>query len=201
LTDEFGSRRATVLRPALLCNPVSKNGSTIQHPRRHLVCYTITPREWVGRSVIVRNQFGRASLRVGRAQTLCVPSSKHELGVQSEGTTTLRGTWTFDFDTGVQGPQTGADVWWRQVDNVVRFLVPQNGATFAHLGTPDFDAISRQTLQTQTYTANPINGSNNGSNQLTPTAVIAIRNDTGRYTKLRIDTYGYNLRITWVTYS
>lgn len=77
--DEFGSSRLKVLKPALLCNPVSKNGTKIQHPREHLVCYTISPRELARRSVTIRNQFGRARWWVGRAETLCVPSTKREL--------------------------------------------------------------------------------------------------------------------------
>jgi len=49
----------------------------------------------------------------------------------------------------------------------------------AHMGQPNFDAVSLQTLQTRPYTANPINGSDNASNQLTPGTVIAIRTNAG----------------------
>jgi hypothetical protein len=124
----------------------------------------------------------------------------NELAVMSKGTTALKGTWTFDFETGVQGPPTGADVWWEQVDNTIRFLVPQSGAMLAHMGKPNFEAVSLQTLQSQPYTANPINGSDNASNQLTPGTVIAVKTNTGRYSKVKIDSYGYDLGITWVTY-
>jgi len=124
----------------------------------------------------------------------------NELAVQSRGATTLKGTWTFDFDLGVQGPPTGADIWWEQVDNVTRFLVPQNGAMLAYLGKIDFDALSYQTLKTQSYTATPINGSNNNQNKLTAGTVIGIKTNQGRYAKMRVDQYGYNLKITWVTY-
>jgi hypothetical protein len=124
----------------------------------------------------------------------------NEVAVQSRGTTTLKGTWTFDFETGVQGPPTGADIWWEQVDNVTRFLVPRSGAMLAHMGKPTFDAVSRQTLQGLAYTSTPINGSNNASNQLTAGTVIAIKTSSGRYAKMKINSYGYNLGITWVTY-
>jgi len=124
----------------------------------------------------------------------------NELAVMSKGTTTLKGIWTFDFEAGVAGPSTGADVWWEQVDNTVRFLVPQSGAMLAHMGKPNFEAVSLQTLQSQPYTANPINGSDNASNQLTPGTVIAVKTNTGRYSKVKIDSYGYDLGITWVTY-
>lgn len=124
----------------------------------------------------------------------------NELALRSKGTTVLKGTWTFDFDTGVQGPASGSDLWWEQIDTVNRLLVPQSGAMFCHMGKPNFEAVSFQTLQTQAYTALPINGSNTAANRLTPGTVIAIRTNAGRFAKLRIVTYGYNLRIDWVTY-
>jgi len=124
----------------------------------------------------------------------------NELAVMSKGTTTLKGTWTFDFETGVQGPPAGADIWWEQVDNSIRFLVPRSGAMLAHLGKPNFDAVSLQALQAAPYTATPINGSNNTANQLTAGTVIAIRTNAGRYAKMKVNSYGYNLGISWVTY-
>jgi len=83
LADEFGSRRAFVIVPVLLCNPASKNGERIPHPRNHLVCYAIKPQLPVVASRTVRNQFGRARLHVGRGPTLCVPS--HKLLVHRSG--------------------------------------------------------------------------------------------------------------------
>lgn len=124
----------------------------------------------------------------------------NELAVHSKGTTTLKGTWTFDFDTGVQGPAGGADVWWRQVNSVTRYMVPQSGAMLAHLGKPNFDAVSLPTLKAAAYSATPINGSNNASNKLTAGTVFAVRCATGRHAKVRVNSYGYNLGITWVTY-
>jgi hypothetical protein len=124
----------------------------------------------------------------------------NELAVMSKGTTTLKGTWTSDFETGIQGPPTGADIWWEQVDSTTRFLVPRSGAMLAHMGQPNFDAVSLQALQGQPYTSTPINGSNNSSNQLTPGSVIAVKTNAGRYAKLKINSYGYNLGISWLTY-
>jgi hypothetical protein len=124
----------------------------------------------------------------------------NELSIQTRGTTPLKGTWTFDFDSGVQGPASGADIWWEQVNTVTRYLVPKSGAMLANMGTVDFESLSRQTLQIQPYTATPINGSNNASNKLKAGTVVAIKTNAGRYAKMRIDSYGYNLGITWVTY-
>jgi hypothetical protein len=125
----------------------------------------------------------------------------NELAVFSKGTATLKGTWTFDLETGKLGPPTGADLWWRQVNSTTRYLVPQGGAMVAHLGKPNFDAVSSQTLATAPYTATPINGSNNSSNKLTANSVIAVRTNAGRYAKLKVESYGYNLGIRWVTYT
>jgi hypothetical protein len=87
------------------------------------------------------------------------------------------------------------------VNSVTRYLVPQGGAMLAHLGKPNFDAVSSQTLATAPYTATPINGSNNSSNKLTANSVIAVRTNAGRYAKIKVESYGYNLGIRWVTYS
>jgi hypothetical protein len=124
----------------------------------------------------------------------------NQLAVQSKGTTALKGTWTFDLDTGVQGPAGGADLWWQQVNSVTRYLNPQSGAMLSHMGKPNFDAVSLQTLKGRPYSTTPINGSNNSSNKLTAGTVIAIKTNAGRYAKLKVNSYGYNLGISWVTY-
>lgn len=46
-------------------------------------------------------------------------------------------------------------------------LVPQGGAMLAHLGKPNFDAISSQTLSTAPNTATPINGYHLGTRWVT----------------------------------
>jgi hypothetical protein len=119
--------------------------------------------------------------------------------IQSQGTTTLKGTFSFDFDAGLQ-VSAGADIFWEQKDNTLRFLVPRNGALLAHMGQPTFDAVSLETLKTQNYSAAPIDGSNNANNKLRVGTVIAVKTGTGRYAKLKINSYGFNLSISWVTY-
>jgi hypothetical protein len=125
----------------------------------------------------------------------------NEAAVLTQNEDVLKGTWTFDLDSGVEGPATGADIWWEQVDNTTRFLVPIGGATISQLGKPNFDAVSRETLRAAAFSSNPINGSNNGANQLTPGSVIAVRTGAGHYSKVKINSYGYNLDINWVTYA
>jgi hypothetical protein len=83
LRDQFNTFRTTVLRPALLCNPVEKahgdRVTPITNPTDHLVCYQIASEPFDrDRQPIVdtRNQFGREEVRAVRARLLCVPSSK-----------------------------------------------------------------------------------------------------------------------------
>ena len=74
--DQFGRRRARVVRTRELCNPVSENGGRVRRPRAHLVCYETRDRgtHFVRRQVLVTNQFGRRKLTVTRPTRLCVPS-------------------------------------------------------------------------------------------------------------------------------
>jgi hypothetical protein len=75
LTDELGTRAATVTRPDSLCVPVDKNGDGVGNPGTDLVCYRFTPRRALSRpQVVVRNQFGPDRLAVAAPRTLCVPS-------------------------------------------------------------------------------------------------------------------------------
>jgi hypothetical protein len=76
--DQFGQRRARVVRTRQLCNPVSKDGGRVHHPRAHLVCYETrdTGNRTPPRTVLVTNQFGQRRLTTGRPNRLCVPSLK-----------------------------------------------------------------------------------------------------------------------------
>lgn len=81
LDDQFGTRESEVVEPEELCTPVSKNGEPVNRPDAHLKSYRIrhTPQDQADepeRTVIVRNQFGAATLVVGNARKLLVPASK-----------------------------------------------------------------------------------------------------------------------------
>jgi hypothetical protein len=77
LRDQFRSSKTAVPRVVRLCHPVRKNDEPVRRPRSHLVCYTIRDsRAFNPIAVRVRNQFGRAALRVRRPVTLCEPSFK-----------------------------------------------------------------------------------------------------------------------------
>ncbi len=51
--------------------------------------------------------------------------------VFSSGTAVLKGTWVFDCETGtLSGNLNGpGDIWWEQIDQVKRQMVPAGGAT------------------------------------------------------------------------
>ena len=116
-------------------------------------------------------------------------------------TTTLKGTWTFDFDMGVQGAEfTNSDVWWEQETNVLRKLVPTGNAKIINLGVIDFDLLSALELKELAYSNVPIPANNDASNQLVIGDVFAVATNSGNFTKVKVLDYGYNLEIQWVTY-
>ncbi len=120
-------------------------------------------------------------------------------GVVSSGATTLHGTYLFDFDSGLEG--VSGDVWWDQQTAVLREMAPQGSALIVNLGAVDYDALSAASLQALSYGTAPIIGNDDASNQLVPGDVFAVRTNGGNYAKVRIDGYGYDLQIEWVTYA
>ena len=77
--------------------------------------------------------------------------------VVNSGTIVLKGTFTFDLDTGVEGGVgPGNDIWWDQQTTVLRQMVPQSTARIINIGVVDFNAVTAATLQSLTYTATPI---------------------------------------------
>jgi hypothetical protein len=81
LTDQFGRAFGRTLNVMRLCNPVSKNGGRVRRPKAHLVCYSfLDGNQFKGAGVRVRSQFGLASLRALKTETLCLPSFKQKIG-------------------------------------------------------------------------------------------------------------------------
>ncbi len=80
LEDQFLSTPQEVQRPDTFCNPVDKNGEGINDPEAHLTCYKLRRVKGghLRLDVTTEDQFGELDLRVkvGRAETLCVPSAK-----------------------------------------------------------------------------------------------------------------------------
>ncbi|MCB0634144.1 MAG: hypothetical protein R2824_35920 [Saprospiraceae bacterium] len=124
--------------------------------------------------------------------------------VASSNSTILKGTYLFNFDTGVHsttgGGGTGWDVWWEQNTSVIRNMVARNGAQLAYLGHVNYNAISFADLAAYHYTSDPISANNNADNLLTDGAVFAVRTSEGNFTKVQVIDYGYNIRIRFRTY-
>lgn len=121
--------------------------------------------------------------------------------VASSNSTTWKGTWIMDFETGVQGGLDAVgDVFWRQMTSVKREMQPRNSAQLAYLGHVNYNTLSFAQLAALTYTSDPINGSANRANQLTNGAVFAVRTNQGNYTKVQVINYDYNIEVRWRTY-
>ena len=117
------------------------------------------------------------------APSTTVPPSTTTTVPSSNGS--VRGTWTFDFDTGVEGA-SGSDVWWNQLTSTNRQLQPySSGAMLFNMGAANYEAVTKAQLQGLAYSTNPINGSDSG-NQMPPGTVIAVKTNTGRFAKMKV---------------
>jgi hypothetical protein len=117
----------------------------------------------------------------------------------SSGTATIHGTWTFDFETGVEGA-SGGDVWWEQHTATVRSLEVQNGARIVNLGHVAYTSVTPAVLQSLAYGTAGIVGNDDSSNQLVVGDVFAVLTNAGNYAKAQVLAYGYDLQIKWTTY-
>ncbi len=121
--------------------------------------------------------------------------------IVSQGTTILKGTWSFDCETGQNGTLGGNfDIWWEQITNVQRQMTPQGIVTLANLGVVDFNSVTPATMQTYTYTSTPIPGNNDATNKLVTGDVFCVKTKEGNFCKIKVLTYDYNMQIQWVTY-
>jgi hypothetical protein len=121
--------------------------------------------------------------------------------VVSSGTAVLKGTWSFDLDTGAEGGVGPSfDIWWEQETAVIRTMTPLNSATLVNLGTADFNSLTPDTLSSLTYSTTPIDGNNDASNKLVTGDVFAVLTTGGNYAKVKVVAYGYNMTIQWTTY-
>jgi hypothetical protein len=130
--------------------------------------------------------------------------------VVSAGTVTLKGTYLFDLDAGVEslpGQNPPAeDIWWNQITDPVggmpttAQMTPQNGATIVNLGAVNFSSLTAVNLQALAYALTPIDGNNDATNQLVTGDVFAVKTNGGNLAKVQVVTYAYNMVIQWVTY-
>jgi hypothetical protein len=119
----------------------------------------------------------------------------------SNGETIIRGTWTFDLDNGVLTSGTGnSDLFWEQETNTKRTLQPTNGALFALVGQRDFDSLKIQMLKGLDYSSDGIRADNDISNAIPSGTILAYKTRHGRYGKLLIENYAYDLKVKWLTF-
>lgn len=137
------------------------------------------------------------ALTVRRILTVGIPVPQAQ--VVASGKNTIRGTWAFNFDTGVEGGE--GDVWWQQKTATDRAMTPRGKAAIASLGMVNFDQVSLSQLQGLNYSTASIPGNVRGQNLLLPGQVFAVRTNQGHYAKVKVLTYDYNLTVQWVTYS
>jgi hypothetical protein len=151
-----------------------------------------------------------SDFRIAQNQLVFVEYDKGQLSalnlfsssiVVSSGATTLKGTFIFDLDNGIQGgPKAEADLWWDQQTTINRRMAPQNNAALVNLGLANFSAVTANNLEVLTYSTTPIDGNNDATNRLIAGDVFAVRTTQGNFAKVEVLTYGYDLKIQWVTY-
>lgn len=126
--------------------------------------------------------------KVLAAALLAGTASAASAALVSSGVANVTGTWSFDFDTGLQGSfisDLGQDAWWEQMTSTTRQLVPTNGAQIVNLGNVSFAGLTEAALQSLPYDLTPIVGSNVG-NQLTFGDVFAVKTTAGNYAKVLV---------------
>lgn len=76
LQDQFAKVKKKIGKITRICTPVDKNNEGIPDKKLHLVCYEILKGHDPKKLVQTNNQFGKATMKVMKAQELCVPSTK-----------------------------------------------------------------------------------------------------------------------------
>jgi len=78
LIDQLDTYVADVKRPYRLCSPADKNGSGIQDPASHLLCYRIRTnptRPAIAGPLYINNQFDELDIAVTGTRELCLPTT------------------------------------------------------------------------------------------------------------------------------
>ncbi len=105
-----------------------------------------------------QNQLVFVEYDAGKVSALNLFSSST---VVSSGTTTLKGTFIFDLDTGVRGwPRRKCGYLVEPANGRIPSDDAQNNAAILNLGVADFAAITTNNLEFLSYTMMPIDGNN-----------------------------------------
>jgi len=136
----------------------------------------------------MRTKFAHSLAATAAAIVWASSASVASAALVTSGVANITGTWSFDFDSGLQGNfviDPGQDVFWQQMTSTTRALVPTNGASLVNLGTISFAGLTEAALQGLTYGAAPIVGSDVG-NQLVFGDVFAVKTTAGNYAKVLV---------------
>jgi len=112
------------------------------------------------------------------------PAPAKQDDVQASGRTVLLGTWAWTVAGNKVGGLTGTDVWWEQVSDTERNLVPQGKAGWAVLRNKPFEKVGPDDLRKASYSTGRLPGSS-----LRPGTVVALRTSDGRFAKLKVVGY------------
>ncbi len=108
---------------------------------------------------VLTNPIYGASLIVRRAINVAIPTQEMTIQmvnpIVSSGQGTVRGTWNFNLDKGLEGDAV-SDIWWNQKTTTDRAMVPQGNAQIYYLGAANFDAIGVKDLEALQYTRQEI---------------------------------------------
>ena len=126
-------------------------------------------------------------------------TKKSERPVHSSGRLVVRGTYSYDLDTGTE-TNTGADFQWDQQTKVQRSVTPMNGASFYVVGAKEFESIRWSDMERFPYSTAKIDGSDNANNRIPAGTVVAFKTNEGRLGKFIVDASGDNLTMRWRTF-
>ena len=108
----------------------------------------------------------------------------------------IKGTWSIDFEScSIGGIGPPRDLFWEQVTESKRYLVPINGVEIANLGTIGMTGFNGlDDPRGYSYSNNRIDGSTT-SNTIPTNTVLLIHTYEGNYAKMIITNYDYNLSV------
>jgi hypothetical protein len=121
-------------------------------------------------------------------------------GISRGGIDLLTATACYDFDAGAASPCTdGAhDVWWQQVSDIERYLVPENGTLIAVWGTVP---PSRGDCAQARLTSARIGGAQGTTNELVDGVYLCFMTDDSKIGGLHIVRYGADLLFEFLVWA
>lgn len=137
--------------------------------------------------------------------TMMACDSENENESKECGVTVILGAWMWDVESNGQyiesneefkyKPETidpalsdVVDLYWEQVTETERYLVPWNGAKMELIQDGDFDRIDADFIKNQNLSTEKISGSDEGG-QLNPGTIVVFETAEGNFGKLQVERY------------